>query len=59
MHDLPYSITAPIASMHDHVNACSWHQSKKRKEKPNRMLKRTSIQIGGQRLRNHEKGTKH
>ena len=28
MHDLshlPYSITAPMASMHEHVNACSCH----------------------------------
>jgi len=26
---LPCYTSAPMASMHEHVNACSWHQSKK------------------------------
>ena len=37
MHDLPYLpcyILAPMALMHEHVNACSWHQSKATKDKP-------------------------
>ena len=32
VYDLPhlsYCIKAPMASMYDHVNTCSWHQSKK------------------------------
>ena len=36
---LPYCITAPIASMHDHINACSWYQSKKQRENPNLAVK--------------------
>jgi len=37
VHDLPhllYYIKAPMALMHEHVNACSWHQNKEAKDKP-------------------------
>ena len=29
----PHCITAPMASMHDHVNPCSWHWSKEMENK--------------------------
>ena len=32
MHVLPHCIIAPMTSMHDHINACSWYQSKKQRE---------------------------
>ena len=37
MHDLPhlpYCISAPMALMHEHVNAYSWPQNKETKDKP-------------------------
>ena len=37
MHDLPHlscCILAPMALMHEYVNACSWHQNKEMKDKP-------------------------
>ena len=47
MHDLPYlpcCISALMASMNGHLNACLWHQSKKYKENPNlSMLKANKL----------------
>ena len=45
MHDSPHlccCTIAPMASLHDHINACSWYQSKKQREHPNLVILRAN-----------------
>ena len=60
MHDLPYlpcCISALMASMNGHLNACLWHQSKKYKENPNlSMLKANKLLNKGTETWKHKKG---
>ena len=47
---LPHYITAPMALMNGHVNACSWHRARNIRENPNlacankQIIKETEVQ---------------